>query len=70
MSNEALAQELLLAKGHAFDLYMENQNLKRAYTQQQHILCILAHKLGVADMNSLSIDQLPALLDEKLGLTP
>ncbi len=66
MSNELIAQELMVAKGHAFDLYMETQNLRRVNKHQQHVLFMIAHKLGVVDMNSLSIDEIPLLLDEKL----
>lgn len=67
MSNlEALQHELMVTKARAFDVYCEMDTLKHRYQQQQHILCILAHKLGVTDMNSLSIDALPAMLDDKL----
>lgn len=67
MSNlDKLRQEVQTAKAQAFDLYMEAQQLRYSHQQQQHVLFMMAHILGVGDMNSLNIEALPAMLSDKL----
>lgn len=59
--------ELMAVKARGFDLVMQIDMLQQQQGQLRHILSILAHKLGVTDLNKFDVNTLPELLDSKLN---
>lgn len=64
---QKLQYENQAIKAKAFDYVIQLENMSTTIQKYENLLGILAHKLGVVDMNKLDLNTLPDLLDSKLA---
>ena len=59
--------ELMKVKADAYDAMILLNEYKSINSKLQHILFVIANKLGVDDMSQLDVTSIPDLLDQKLN---